>query len=99
MPSARRRPRERRQPSPQPIEERAREAMLATRFTDIAEPLGLAQHAQALTVYAVLEGHWLTPFHGSPPRETRGRIGQLALLSSLRGRRLNVSTLMRNSTR
>ena len=68
---------------PQPIEQRPRHAMPAARFTDIAEAFGIAQYTQPLNVYAVLEGHWLTPFHVSPPRETRGRIGQLALVSSL----------------
>jgi len=37
----------------------------------------------AAAVYAVLEGHRSTPFHVSRPRETRGRIGRLALVSSL----------------
>ncbi len=81
------------QPAAQPIKERPRHPMAPARFTDIAQPLGLAQDAQALNVYAVLEGHWSTPFHVSPPRETRGRIGQLALVSSLRADdRVNATT-------
>ena len=48
-----------------PIEHRPRHPMPAARFTDIAQPLGVAQHAQPLTVYAVLEGHRSTPFHVS----------------------------------
>jgi len=65
----------------QPIEHRPRHPMPAARFTDVPQLLGVAHHAQSLTVYAVLEGHRLIPFHVSPPRETRGRIGRLALLS------------------
>lgn len=67
----------------QPIEHRPRHSMPTAGFTDIAQPLGVAQHAQPLNVYAVFEGHWLIPLHVSRPRETRGRIGQLALVSSL----------------
>ena len=65
----------------QPIEHRPRHPMPAARFTDVPQLLGVAHHAQSLTVYAVLEGHRLIPFHVSPPRETRGRIGRPALLS------------------
>jgi hypothetical protein len=68
----------------QAIEQRPRHPMASARLTDIAQPLGVAQDAKALSVYAVLEGHRSTPFHVSPPRETRGRTGRLALLSSLR---------------
>src|SRR5688572_30206787 len=70
------------QPTPEPIEEGPRHPVLAAGRAHIAQPLRVAQHAQTLTVYAVLEGHRSRPFHVSPPRETRGRIGRVALLAS-----------------
>ena len=70
------------QPPPQPVEQRPRQPMPSARRTHIAHLRRVAQHAQTLTVYAVLEGHRSRPFHVSPPRETRGRIGRVALVSS-----------------
>ena len=72
------------QPLPQPVEQRAGHSVSWTGRTDIAQTLGLAQHAEPVSVYAVLDGPGPTRFHGSRLRETRGRIGQLALLPSLR---------------
>ena len=72
------------EPLPESIKQRPRHPMPPARLTDIAQPRGVPQHAQTLTVYAVLEGHRSRPFHVSPPRETRGRIGRMALVSSRR---------------
>jgi hypothetical protein len=71
-------------PLSQAIKQRLRQTTPTARLTDIPEMLRSAQDTQALRVYAVFEGHWSAPLHVSPPRETRGRIGQLALLSSPR---------------
>jgi transposase InsO family protein len=50
-------------------------------FTHVERDSTGNNDAQPLTVYAVLEDHRSLPFRVSPPRETRGRIGRVALLS------------------